>query len=154
MANEWFNIGKSGILAGTIDLDSANIRLLLLKAAPTIPADLDVDTITALLASTADECDATNYARKINGTDFTLTVITNDTDNRADIQIDADLTYANLGGALNNTVVGALLFEHNTNDSDSIPIVFFDIADTPTNGGNFTLQWPTDSATARCVIKM
>lgn len=148
--NFGFNIGK-GALLGATDAGS-NLRILLLKAVDTDATMKDVDTITALLATAADEADATNYAR---ATALTTSVTSNDTDDRGDIAISADVTFTALGGASNNTIEAAVLYKFVTNDGDSIPIAFYDInPGVPTNGSNFTLQWATDGATARCLVKV
>jgi len=139
MGNAAFNIAMGGIGGeGTIiDLDGDDIRMLLLKVAPTFPGDLDVDNITDLLAGSADEADATNYVRKA----LALTTVTDDTDNRGEVTSGGTTTWTALGGASNNDIVGAVVYKHVTNDGDSIPIAYIELTDTPTNGGDFSVSF-------------
>jgi hypothetical protein len=53
-----------------------------------------------------------------------------------------DLTWVALGGAVNDVIAGAILVkEGGANDTTSRLIAFFDVADTPTNGGDIKLDF-------------
>ena len=56
MANFVFNVAKGRIRQ--LILDGADLRALVLKTADTDAAMMDVDNITALLATAADEADS------------------------------------------------------------------------------------------------
>jgi hypothetical protein len=65
--------------------------------------------------------------------------ITSDlTNDRAEFDA-TDVVWTALGSGA--TIGAALLIKEVTNDADSIVIAKFDLTNTPTNGGNVTLQW-------------
>lgn len=135
MANVVANIAKSGLLDGTIDLNSHDIRLLLVKTGSTAEADIvDANTISAI--GTLNEVTVSGYARAALANE---TVTTDDTNDRA--QFTAD-TVAFGALATGETIIGAIVYKHVTNDTDSIPILFLDLTDTPTNGGTFSVSFP------------
>lgn len=133
MADFCFNALKGGVLSGAIDLDTNDIRVMLLGTALVEGTVQDADTISAI---TLDEITATNYARK----SLTETVTTDDTNNRGVFDA-TDVTWTSLGGAVNDTIEAALIFKFVTNDTDSVPLIHLDLATTPTNGGDITLQF-------------
>jgi len=138
MANFVFNIAKGRIRQ--LILDGADLRALVLKAADTDAAMMDTDTITALLATAADEADFTNYAR-VTLTGEATTV--DDTGN--DVNADAnDITFTSAGGATNNTTTDLIIYLHSASgDGVSVPLVCLDCVFT-TNGQNVTLQFDAD----------
>lgn len=131
MSDFCFNALKGGVLGGTIDLDSNDIRVALLGTALVEATVQDADTLSGI---TLDEVVATNYVRK----SLTETVTTDDANNRGVFDA-ADVTWTDLGGAANDTIAAALIYKHVTNDSDSVPLIHLDVTDTPTNGGPVTL---------------
>ena len=120
---------------GTIDLNTHDIRIMLVKTGSTAEADIvDADTISAI--GTLNEVTVSGYARAA------LTgeaVVANDTDNRGEFDAD-DVTFTAL--ATGETIIGAIVYKHVTADSDHVPICFLDLTDTPTNGGNITVSFP------------
>lgn len=134
MANFVFNVAL-GRIAEKVS-DGATLKLLVLKAAGTDAALKDLDTITAVLAEgSTTEADFTNYARP------TLASVTATVDDSGDaVEVDcADVVFTSAGGASNNTTTDVIIYEHVTNDSDSIPLVQLDAVFT-TDGNNITLQ--------------
>lgn len=86
----------------------------------------------------AVELAATNYVRKALAN---VVVTEDDANDRALIDADDPSTWASLGGALNDTIVGAWVFRQVTNDADSILWCFLDVSpDVPTNGGDVLLS--------------
>lgn len=138
MANFVFNIAKGRIRQ--LILDGADLRALVLKTADTDAAMMDVDTITALLATAADEADFTNYAR-VTLTGETSTVDDTGNDVNADCN---DITFTSAGGATNNTTTDLIIYLHSASgDSVSVPLVCLDCVFT-TNGQNVTLTIDAD----------
>lgn len=95
------------------------------------------------------EITATNYTSGYGGagrTAISTPAFTNDTGNTR-VEFDADdVTWTSLGGATNDTVTYINLIKEDHlgttgNDTESRPIFAIDIADTTTNGGDFTVQW-------------
>lgn len=135
MADGTFNIAK-GRVTHYASLPGANdaLVIVLLKTAG-IQADgvlVDHDNLAALLAATNDEADFTNYARKII---TAVTVTVDDANDRADSDF-ADITWANAGGAVNNTLSKVLIcYDPDTTtgtDADIIPLTHHDYPETTT----------------------
>jgi hypothetical protein len=128
-----FNIAKGRIAyyAGLPATNDAIVALLLKSAG--LPADaalVDYDNVQALLAGPADECDATNYVRKV-VTGLVVTV--DDANERIDIDCD-DPTWTGLGGATNNSLA-KIVFCYNPDttggtDADLVPLSHHDLAVT------------------------
>jgi hypothetical protein len=142
VADGIFNIAK-GKIKYYAELGAANdaLVLVLLKSTGLEADDTlnNYDDLAALLAASNDECDATNYARKIVSAD---TVTIDDTNNRVDMDF-ADQTWAALGGATNNTI-GKLLvcYDPDTTggtDSSIVPLAYYDFTIT-TDGSDVTVQ--------------
>lgn len=134
MANFVFNIAKGSIRKRI--QDGADLRMLVLKSAGTDATLKDLDTVAAVLgAGSTTEADFTNYARK------TLTGESTSVDDTADVvRADFDnVTFTAAGGATNNTTTDVIIYQHVTNDSDSIPLVMLDAVFT-TDGNDVNLQ--------------
>lgn len=124
MADFVFNIAKGAFVEKVRD-SAANLGILLLKAADTDDAMKDTDTITALLATSADEATDGSYARK---TGLTGTITVDDTNNRVDVDI-ADQTWTALAGAAITDAV--VFYQEAAADTTRIPITLHDFAVTP-----------------------
>lgn len=135
MASVVFNIAKSGMMDGTIDLNSHDIRCALLMTNTNADTDVDANTLSGL---TLDECDATGYARQA------LTgeaVSTDDTNDRGEFDAN-DAVFSGMSGNASRAIQGALIYKHVTNDSDAIPIAFIDFAsDVPATATQVTVTW-------------
>ena len=145
MASGWFSQGLLRTLDGTIDLDTSTLKLMLVDTGYTYDPDHEVvDPGTNDAADLShNEVVATNYTGGFGGAGRKTAVVTmqkSNASNRVEIAI-GDLTWTSLGGATNDTVGGSALIREITNDTQSIPIGFFDVTDTPTNGGNVTLDF-------------
>ena len=146
ISNGIFNIAK-GKFRYYMELPAASdgIVVILLKDAG-LEADstlADYDTVAALLASTNDEADFTNYSpRKVVTAGITITV--NDSNNRVDVDF-PDQTWTAAGGTTNNTL-GKLITAYDPTgsgtDSDLIPISYHDFSAT-TDGNDLVAQVAT-----------
>jgi hypothetical protein len=134
MANVVYNISKSGVLNGTVDLDTNDIRILLVKTGSTAEADIDADTISAI--GTLNELTVSGYARQAFANE---TVTTDDTNDRGQFTADT-VTFSAL--ATGETIIGAIVYKHVGADSSNVPICFLDLTDTPTNGGDVVVTFP------------
>lgn len=132
MADIVFNIAK-GAAAEKFRDGAANGGVLLLIAADTDDAMRDTTTITALLATGANEATDGSYARK---TGITGTITVDHTNNRVDVDI-PDQTWAALSGA---AILDAVIFyEEAAADATRIPLTLHDFAITP-DGSDVTMQ--------------
>ena len=134
MSNFIYNIAKGKIAEKVAD--GATLRLLLLKAADADATLRDIDNIQALLAlAGTTEADFTNYARA-----NLANVVVNVDDSSDSVKVDCDdVQFASAGGALNNNVVDAVIYEFDTDDANSTPLLHFDAVFT-TDGNNVNLQ--------------
>lgn len=142
MASGWYQYGLSKVLDGTIDLDTSTLKVMLVTSSYTYDADhtaVDAGTGTDMEST---ELNVTGYTRAWGGAGrktATVTLQANNTNNRVDAAI-ADLTWTALGTG--QTIGGAVLIKEGAaNDTQSIPIAFFDLSDMATTGGNVTLAF-------------
>lgn len=141
-----YQAGWMDIFNGTIDIDTTTLKVLLLSTAT--PYTYNADHTAADAGGNNDIVDAesamTNYTRgwgNAGRKTATITLQVNDAANRVDIAI-GDLTWTALGGASNETVDACVLVKEGVaNDTTTRPIAYFGLADTLTNGGNFTLDF-------------
>jgi len=135
MAEIVYNAAKAGLLDGTIDLDTADIRCLLLTGSVTI--DADHATVAAVIAANTEASDG-SYARQALANE---TVTQNDTDDRAEFSADT----IDFGALDNETPTAALIFKFDTNDAGSTPISIHDTGfGTAANGAGYTIEIPND----------
>lgn len=133
MADFVFNIAKGAFVEKFRD-GAANGGILLLIAADTDDAMRDTDTLTALLATGANEATDGSYARK---TGLTGTITVDDTNNRVDVDL-PDQTFTALAGA---AILDAVVFyEEAAADATRIPLTLHDFAVTP-DGSDVTIQF-------------
>ena len=139
MASHWFNYAKQQLMNGGIDLDTDDIRAGLFMSNTTIDTENDgISTISGF--TTLDECDGAGYSRlALTGEAVNL----DDANDRA--EFDADDANFGAVSAATRDVIGALVYKHVTNDTDSIPIAWVEFATAKTmDGSNFTIQWNTE----------
>lgn len=153
MANFGFNIAKSQLLGGQLDLDTDTLRMLLLKTYSTADGTLaDYDDLQAFLGDSGiTEADAASYGRV---TVTTPAITTDDANDRGELDFD-NVVFSGLGDGSGtdgtgseNTIVAAVLYKQvgadDTSPGDDIPIALYDIADTQTDGTDFTLSVGSD----------
>ena len=132
MANGVYNRGKFIIGNAALELDAADIRLLLVKS--TYAFDATHNFVSDVVAG-AQEISVGGYARQA----LTTKTLTED-DGNGFAYLDADDTlFAAL--AAGQTVGGAVLYKFNAADAAAEVIGFYDLTDTATNGGDITVQW-------------
>jgi hypothetical protein len=130
MASFIVNAGADGLLSGgTINWASDTIKARLVASSATVNKD-----DTSMTPHTAI------------GTDQTLAskTKTKDTTNDRIVFDAADPTWTAVAGG--STVGFVTIFKFVTNDAGSTPIAVLDITDTPTNGGDITIQFNADGA--------
>ena len=123
---------------------TATLKIMLVKSSYTF--DPDHQYIGSVCGPGAHECNATNYAGGFAGggrKTATATVNADTTDDRIEITF-TNLTWTTLGGAVNNTIGGAVLVEEKTSDADSPVLFFLDLTNFTTNGTDVTLTFSGD----------
>lgn len=136
MSNFVYNEAKKQFLTGGIDLSTDDIRVILVMTNTTADTEDDKNTISGF--TTLDEMDGSGYSRQA----LTSEAVNEDAANdRAEFDA-ADPTFASLGAGTRQ-VAGAIIYQHVTNDADSIPICWIDTNGFPftADGTNFTLQF-------------
>jgi hypothetical protein len=139
MANGVYNRGK--FLLGTgLNLNTASLHLVLV--ANTYSFDNDHNTLVDLEGSEITTGTVSGYSRQtLTSTD----VIEDDSLDFAYLYA-ANVTFSSLGTG--NTVGGAVLVANTgggTTNANCAVLAFYDIVDTPTNGGDITIQWASNT---------
>jgi hypothetical protein len=133
MADFVFNIAKGAFVEKFRD-GASNGGVLLLIAADTDATMKRTDTVTALLATGANEATDGSYARK---TGLTGTITVDDTNDRVDVDL-PDQTFSALAGA---AIVDLVIFyQEAASDDNRIPLTLHDFAVTP-DGSDVTVQF-------------
>jgi len=144
MASGFYNAALVDIGKAVIDLDTDTLKLGLTGTATTYtynPDDVFLDAGGANDVTDAELTGVSGYTRGFGGAGrktVTITGQANNTNNRADFAI-ADLTWTALGTG--DTIDTAFLCKEITNDAGSKLIASFDLTNTPTNGGDITLDF-------------
>lgn len=137
MANLVYNKGLEELAKALTDLDGSDLRVLLVQSTYTANKDhLFVDDGSANDPQ-SHELSVSGYARQALANEAVTRDDTNDF-----AYMDADDTVFT-GLAAGQTIGGAIVFRHTGVDTTAPLIAFYDLPDTPTNGGNITLQWAT-----------
>ena len=138
MANFAYNLAKSKLLKGAIDLDSGgdDVRAILVMTNTTADTEDDKEFISGF--TTLDEMDGAGYARVA----LTGESVGDDAANdRAEFD-GTDITFSGVSAGT-RSVQAMVIYKHVTNDADSIPIAFIDTGGFPfaPGGGDITVTW-------------
>ena len=144
MANYVFNRGK--LLVGTQDIDASTFRLMLLSTAFTSNDGLNLVDDGTTSDPLSYEIGVGGYSRQSVG----LTAFQDDTNDFAGLDA-SDVTFSSL--AAGATIGWGILYRYSTSGSPNTTsdtgqelIAAYDLTDTPTNGGDITIQWSSTSA--------
>lgn len=129
MANLVYNVAKERFAAGNLDWDADTIKVMLVNSSYAVDADHNT------VSQVTNELAGTGYVRK---TLANKVVTKNTTLDRAELDAD-DVTWTGISAG---TAAAAIVYEDlGGADSGNYLIGFVDIADTVTNGSDFTIQW-------------
>lgn len=130
MASGWYIPGLAGIMAGTIDLNTDDIRVLLVDDNYSFDEDDDyVDDVSG------DELSGVGYERKaLTGEAVTAEAI--------GAVFDADnVNWASI--AAGETIGGIIVYEHTGADDSANPLILWvDTSNLATGGGAVDITWP------------
>lgn len=150
MASGAFLHGLRQQLDGTDTVTTATLKLMLVNNTFVFSQNYTVvdDSTGSTTSLHAQEIVATNYTGGFGGSGRVAQTISisEDTTNERVCLTFTSTTWNSLGGATNATVGGAALIRESGNDTTSIPIFWFAITATPTNGSNFTLSMNSSGA--------
>lgn len=149
MASFMYNRAVKEIIDRTLDI-TTGCKVMLVNSTYTPNRDNDVVDTGGANDPVDAEITATNYTRGYGGAGrkaATITFSEQDASDRA-VAIIGDLTWTALGGAVNDTITGAILIkEGGANDTTSKLIAYFDLisgtypSGIPTNGSDLTLDF-------------
>ena len=147
MASGDFSRGVLKIFDGTVDLDTAVLKLMFLKS--TYTYDPDHDQVSDLTEITGVSGYTGGFAGA--GRKTAVITLTEQVANNRVVVIIGDLTWTTLGTG--DTIGGAaLIFETGGTDGNSIPLCFFDVTDFPTNGSDVTLDFDGVNGNIRATV--
>lgn len=136
MASGVFNKGLFELASALTDLDSADLRVLLVQSTYTFSP-----TNNYIADLSAHEISVSGYSRQALSGE---TVVEDDTNHRAYLDA-SDVTFTGL--AAGQTIGGAVIYRHTGSDATAPLLCYVAIAATAT-GGDFTIQWAATSAGA------
>ncbi len=138
MANFIYTEAKRALAEGEIDFASDDIRVVLCMTNTTCDTEEDVTLMNGFSGDGLDEYDGSNYGRAALANEA---VASDEANDRAEFDA-TDYEFTALGVGTRQCQ-GAVLYQHVTNDTDSIPIAWIDAGGFPFdgNGGNVTIQW-------------
>jgi hypothetical protein len=128
-----YNRGKALLANGGVDWDSTDIRALLVTATYTFNADHN------FLTDITNELTGGTYVRKAT----TRTVVENDTNDRAELTV-ANILWSALTAT--GTPAALIIYKYNAADGSAELLSYHDFTATPTNGGDFTVQFSGTNA--------
>ena len=144
MAALVYNRAKKEIMDGTIDLLTDTLKIMLVTSS--YVADTDHDFVDEAGANDPidHELSGSGYTAGFGGsgrkTLSSNAVSEDDANDRAEFDDTADITWTAINAG---TAAAAILYKHNTSDTDSVLIAYIDTGGFPvvTNGGDLTIQW-------------
>ena len=138
MASFTYNAGSLALQNGGVVWSSDTIEVILVKSSYTPNRD-DTNSVY----STAEISGVSGYAGGFGGAGrkvLASKTLTNDTTNDRTVYDAADPSAWTLGTG--DTVGGAIIGKKGSaSDATATPLFFLDVADTPTNGSSFALQF-------------
>jgi len=151
MANGVFNRGYT--IAQVFDMTNSTFRVMLVSTGYTFNPDHDFVNSNTSSGSNGEpkvfEISVGGYSRQ----NLTQSRFEDDTNDFAGLDA-SDTTFSAL--AAGGTIGGAVLYLYSssgtlgaggtTGDSGQNLVSFYDLVDTPTNGGDITIQWASTSA--------
>lgn len=136
MSSFTFNAGSNGINDGSLDYLTAVVKVMFVTVVPSQDDD-NLSGFTELNVGGYTPGFASVSRKTLAG----KTVTNDDTLNRS---IHAATNPSAWTLAVGETVVGAVVYFHDTSDALSTPLFFLDTGSIPTNGSTLTLQFHAD----------
>lgn len=138
MANGVYNRGKYQLALAAVNLDTADLRVMLVNATYTFDNNHNFIDNAGASDPIDHEISVGGYARQALAN---TTVTEDDTNDFAYLDADDSVFTSLVAG---QTIGGAILFDQAGGaDTARVVIAFYDLTDTATNGGNVTVQWAT-----------
>ena len=147
MANFVYNYGKFLLANGSLNLLTDNIALLLVtpdyEASNTIANLADANTMHEIASYELTTGTVSGYARYALASKSVSETDDGGSSNGFAFFKASNVTFSSLGTG--NTVGGCILIRQGADNNACPLIAFYDVVDTPTNGGDITIQWASDA---------
>jgi hypothetical protein len=147
MASGGYNNGSTRFTDGTSPFLTTTLKCLLVATAVPYTFNPDDDVLDAGGANDIHDAETTvtgytgGFAGAGRKTLASKTVAVNDANNRTEFDC-ADVTWTALGAG--QTLEAAVVAHEVTNDTLSVPLIYLDPSNIPTNGGDITLQFASN----------
>ncbi len=142
MANFAYTRGKREIALGDVHLDTDDIRLIPVMTNTTADTEKDKATISAF--TTLDEFDGgAAYPKAFASRDALASEAVNEDTANDRAEFDAtDYVFSALEAGT-RAIQGIIVYQHKTNDADSVPLFWIEDGGFPftANGSDLTMQW-------------
>jgi hypothetical protein len=142
MASITTNKFRTLLLNTGINLLTDTIKVMLVNTSYT--PDPDHNFVSSITGGTSKELSGTGYVAGFAGSGrktLSSKQVTQDDTNNIGFFDAADVTWTGINAG---TIGGIAVIKEVTSDSDSPILVFIDVTDTVTNGGDITAQWASD----------
>ena len=147
MSNFVYNYGKFLLANGSLNLLTDNIALLLVtpgyEASNTIANLADANTMHEIASYELTTGTVSGYARYALASKSVSETDDGSSSNGFAFFKASNVTFSSLGTG--NTVGGCILIRQGADNNACPLIAFYDVVDTPTNGGDITIQWASDA---------
>lgn len=147
MANFVYNYGKFLLANGSLNLLTDNIALLLVantyEASNTVANLADANTMFEIESFEVTTGTVSGYQRYALTSKSVSETDDGGTSNGFAFFKAANVTFSSLGTG--NTIGGCILIRQGADNNACPLIAFYDVVDTPTNGGDITIQWASDA---------
>ena len=147
MANFVYNYGKFLLANGSLNLLTDNIALLLVtpgyEASNTVANLADANTMHEIASYELTTGTVSGYARYALASKSVSETDDGSSSNGFAFFKASNVTFSSLGTG--NTVGGCILIRQGADNNACPLIAFYDVVDTPTNGGDITIQWASDA---------
>lgn len=141
MSSAWMAYGASGLMDGSIDLDTSTLKAILLMTNTTCDTE---DKRYVGDFTTLDEMDGSGYSRvTLSGGSVSGDLV----NHRGEITF-SDIRFSGVGAGTRQ-VQGLLIYKHVTNDADSVAIAYIDgdlagVFPFTANGGDVVIASPAE----------
>lgn len=141
MASFVYKPAMSAIAAGTLPMNTSTYKVMLVNASQAANKANQFVSTSLTAAEIGSGGAVTNYVRGWGGSGRkSVSLSLNTSSNIIQCIISANIVWTSLGGAVNDTIVGAALIKEITNDAASLCIAYWDFSSSvPTNGSDFTI---------------
>ena len=142
MANFYYTEAKNLLLAGSLDFDADDMRVMLVMTGSDAATLTGASLISDYVSLT--EYDGSGYTQAgVVAYSLAGKAVTTDVANDRGEFDATDYTFTAIGAGTGAAIIGIVLYKYDTSFLNSKPVAYFDISASAINGngGNLTLVW-------------